>query len=187
MEENFNKFEHENEHKHCHCKENCFKYALMFFATLLGAFLAFYFVADYTLKMMFSPEYHMRHAEKMIRQMDKNIEKELNRDFSRDFDKEIKVIGKSMQTPVEISENNNSYIVTVTLKPFGNNAKNVKVSVEDDNILKIEGSNEVKKGGRENMINLMQAYKLQKKVDKEKITTKEEHGNYIVTIPFIAQ
>ena len=187
MEENFNDFEHEQEHKHCHCKESCFKYALMFFATLLGAFLAFYFVADYTLKMMFSPEYHIRQADKMIRQMDRNIERELNRNFSKDFDKEIKVIGKSMQTPVEISENNDSYVVTVALKPFGNNSKNIKVSVEDDNVLKIEGSNEVKKGGRENMINLMQAYKLQKQVDKNKITTKEERGNYVVTIPFIAQ
>ena len=52
MEQNFNEFErnHEHEHGHCHCKEGCFKYALIFFATILGAFLAFYFVADYTLK-----------------------------------------------------------------------------------------------------------------------------------------
>ncbi len=185
MEQNFNEFEHnhEHEHGHCHCKEGCFKYALIFFATILGAFLAFYFVADYTLKMMFSPEHQMRRVEKMMRQMDRQMSK----DFNKDFNKEIMVIGKTMQNPVGISENDDSYIVTVALKPFGNSAKNIKVDVEDDNVLKIEGSNEIKKGSHENMINLMQAYKLQKKVDKDKMTTKEEHGKYVVTIPFSAQ
>ena len=176
MEQNFNEHEHNHEHGHCHCKEGCFKYALIFFATILGAFLAFYFVADYTLKMMFSPEHHMRQAEKMMRQMD--------REMTKDFNKDIIVIGKMMPNTVGITENSDSYVVSVALKPFGNTAKNIKVNVDADNVLKIEGTADIKKGNHENLVNLMQAYKLQKKVDFSKMTTKEEHGHYVVTIPF---
>lgn len=183
MEQNENQIEYSHEHKHCHCKESCFKYALIFFATILGAFLAFYFVADYTFKMMFSPDYQMRRAEKMMRNMDRNIEKELNRDFG----KEITVVGRMMQSPVELTENSNSYIVKIALKPFGNNSKNIKLTTESNNTLKIEGSNEVKKGNNENLMSMMQSYKFQKPVDFNKMTKKEERGNYVITIPFTAE
>lgn len=175
MEQNQN--ENTQEHKFCNCgKEGCFKYALIFFATVLGAFLAFYFVADFTLKVMLSPEYQMHRAEKMMNRMDRNI--------AKDFDKDIKVIGKMMPNPVNIAENSDSYVVTIDLKPFGGTAKNINVNVDDNNVLKIEGSNEVNKGDRENMINLMQSYKLQKNVETDKITKKENRGRYVVTIPF---
>ncbi len=179
MEQNFNENEHNHEHNHCHCKEGCFKFALIFFATILGAFLAFYFVADYTLKMMFSPEYQMHRAEKMMRQMDRGMAKEFNKD--------IDVIGKMIPNPVSITENNDAYTVSIALKQFGNTAKNIKVNVDADNVLKIEGNADIKKGHSENLINLMQSYKLEKKVDFSKMTTKEEHGHYVVTIPFLAQ
>lgn len=166
-------FEHENKNK---CKEGCFKYLIIFVSTIIGAFLAFYFVADFTIKSMLSPEHQMRRAEKMMRNMDRQMMKEMN--------KEVAVIGKMMPNPVNIAEKDNAYVVTISLKPFGNNSKNLNVSVEDDNILKIEGSNEIKKGDRENMVNMMQSYKLQNKVNTDKMTTKEEKGNYIVTLPF---
>ena len=153
MEQNFN----EHKHEHCHCKEKFFKYVLIFFATVLGAFLAFYFVADFTIKHMLSPEYQMRRAEKM------------------------------MPNPVNITENNDSYVVTIALKPFGNSSKNIKVNVDNGNILKIEGSNEIKKGNKENMVNMMQSYQLDKNVQSDKMTTKEERGNYVVTLPFVAE
>ncbi len=180
MEQNETQAEHSHEHKHCHCKEGCFKYALIFFATILGAFLAFYFVADYTFKMLFSPDYQMRRAEKMMRNMDRSIERELN----RNFDKEIAVVGKIKQSPIEMTENSDSYVIKVALKPFGNNSKNIKIDTEDNNVLKIEGSNETKKGNNENLVSVMQAYKFQKQVDFNKMSTKEERGNYIITIPF---
>ena len=36
-------------------------------------------------------------------------------------------------------------------------------------------------------MSVMQAYKFQKAVDFNKMTTKEERGNYIITIPFKAE
>ncbi len=155
---------------------NVLKYVLIFIATIIGAFLAFYFVADITLKTMLSPDYHMRRAEKMMRQMD--------RQFDRDLNNNIMVISKSIKNPVEIEENDTGYKVTISLKSFSNNSKNIKIDVDDDNILKIEGSNEVKKGDRENLMNISQSYFLNRKIDKNKITREEHHGKYIVTIPF---
>lgn len=159
---------------------NVLKYVLIFIATIIGAFLAFYFVADITLKTMLSPEYHMRRAEKMIKQMDRQMDKQ----FEHDFNNNIMVISKSIKNPVEIEENDTCYKVTISLKSFGNNSKNIKIDVDDDNVLKIEGSHEVKKGESENLMNMSQSYFLNKKIDKNKITRKEHNGKYIVTIPF---
>ena len=169
----------ENGNKHVCCKEGCLKYAVIFIGTIIGAFLAFYFVTDFTIKHMLSPEYQMRRAEKMMRNMDRQIEKNMNKD--------ILVVGKMMPNPVNITENNDSYVVTIALKPFGNSSKNIKVNVDNGNILKIEGSNEVKKGNKENMVNMMQSYQLDRNVQSDKITTKEERGNYVVTLPFVAE
>ena len=47
----------ENERKYVKCKEGCLKYFVIFIATIIGAFLAFYVVTDYTIKTMLSPEY----------------------------------------------------------------------------------------------------------------------------------
>ena len=167
------------EHYHCNCKEGCLKYLVIFIATIIGSFLAFYFAADLTFKMLFSPEHQMRRAEKMMRNMDRNIEREINKNFNRD----ITVVGKMMKNPVEMSENSDSYTIKIALKPFGNNSKNIKISTENE-ILKIEGSNETQKGNNENLMSITQSYKFQKEVDFNKMTTKEERGNYIITVPF---
>ena len=57
----------ENERKYVKCKEGCLKYFVIFIATIIGAFLAFYVVTDYTIKTMLSPEYQMRKAEKLMK------------------------------------------------------------------------------------------------------------------------
>lgn len=170
-------------HNHLYCKEGCLKYALIFLGTILGAFLAFYFVADFTMKSLFNPYHQMHRAEKMMRDMDRQFERDFNKNFGK-FEREG--IGKIAPNPVNIAENTDSYVVTISLKPFGNTSKNINVNVSDDNVLKIEASNQYKKGNKENMLNMVQSYQLQKDVDSDKITSKEEHGKYIVTIPFDA-
>ena len=112
----------------------------------------------------------------MIKKMDKEI--------AREFDKNMSFVEKSVQVPISIEQKNNSYIVRFSLKSFGNTSKNIKVSVEDDNILIIEGFNEVKKNNSENMMKMLQSYRLQNKVDSDRMTTKEEKGEYIITLPF---
>ena len=59
----------------------------------------------------------------------------------------------------------------------------VKVSSEDNEILKIEANNEVKKGDRENLTSMVQTYKLDKSFDFAKKTEKEKNGKLIITLP----
>ena len=166
----------ENEHKYVKCKEGCLKYFVIFIATIIGAFLAFYVVTDYTIKTMLSPEYQMRKAEKLMKKMDRQIAREINRD--------VMIVGKTMSNPVNIIENKDGYLVEISLKDFSNNPEQIQVSVEGDNILKIEGKNEIKKGDKEKMINMVQTYKLNKKVNSEKITKQLDKGVYIINLPF---
>lgn len=163
--------------KTCKCKEGCIKYVGIFIGTIIGAFLAFYFVADFTIKTMLSPEHQMRKAEKMMQNMDRQI--------SRDMNREIAVVGRMMPNPVNIAEKDNSYILTIALKPFGNSSKNINISVENNNILKIEGSNEIKKGDKENMMNMQQTYLLDRNVDFEKMTKSEDKGKMVITLPYL--
>ena len=120
------------ENNKCSKKEKCLKFFLIFIGTIIGAFLAFYFAVDMTFKIMLSPEYHMRRADKMIEQMDKQFSRDMRR-----MDKDIMVIGREMPNPVAISEEDDGYKVVINLKPFGNTAKNIDVNVENGNLLKI--------------------------------------------------
>ena len=157
--------------------DGCLKYILIVITTLIGSFLAFYFVADLSFKMMFNPEYQMRRAEKMMRKMDK--------EFMNNMDKDIKFINKLPSNPVSIQKVDNDYIVEISLKHFGNSSKNVTVTSPDNETLKIEAKNEVKKGDKENLTSMVQTYKLDKDFDFSKKTQKETNGKLVITLPII--
>lgn len=169
----------ENEQKYVKCKEGCLKYFVIFIATIIGAFFAFYVVTDYTIKTMLSPEYQMRKAEKLMKKMDRQIAREINRD--------VMVVGKTMSNPVNIIENKDGYLVEISLKDFSNNPEKINVTVDENNVLKIEGTNEIKKGDKEKMISILQTYKLNKKVNPDKMTKQEEKGKYLINLPFDAE
>ena len=160
-------------------KEKCLKFFLIFIGTIIGAFLAFYFAVDMTFKIMLSPEYHMRRADKMIEQMDKQFSRDMRR-----MDKDIMVIGREMPNPVAISEEDGGYKVVINLKPFGNTAKNIDVNVENGNLLKINASKDVKKGDKENMMSMQQAFLLENNVDFNKMTKDEEKGKLVINLPY---
>lgn len=167
------------ENNKCSKKEKYLKFFLIFIGTIIGAFLAFYFAVDMTFKIMLSPEYHMRRADKMIEQMDKQFSRDMRR-----MDKDIMVIGREMPNPVAISEEDGGYKVVINLKPFGNTAKNIDVNVENGNLLKINASKDVKKGDKENMMNMQQAFLLENNVDFNKMTKDEEKGKLVINLPY---
>lgn len=167
------------ENNKCSKKEKCLKFFLIFIGTIIGAFLAFYFAVDMTFKIMLSPEYHMRRADKMIEQMDKQFARDMRR-----MDKDIMVIGKEMPNPVTISEEDGGYKVVIALKPFGNTSKNIQVNVENGNLLKINAQRDVKKGDKEKMMSMQQAFLLENKVDFNKMTKYEEKGKMIINLPY---
>ena len=80
MEENFN---HE-EIKHCFlCKHPAVKFVLIGLLVFLGAFLAFYVVADWHFKRMLDPMIQMQNMNRAMmrqeRQMDKFVQKEFQK------------------------------------------------------------------------------------------------------------
>ena len=97
------------------------------------------------------------------------------------------VVGKTMSNPVNIIENKDGYLVEISLKDFSNNPEKINVTVDENNILKIEGTNEIKKGDKEKMISILQTYKLNKKVNPDKMTKQEEKGKYLINLPFDAE
>ena len=111
----------------CSKKEKCLKFFLIFVGTIIGAFLAFYFAVDMTFKIMLSPEYHMRRADKMIEQMDKQFARDMRR-----MDKDIMVIGKEMPNPVTISEEDGGPLFSVPERSDQNQlfAEGVKKAIE---------------------------------------------------------
>ena len=167
------------ENNKCSKKEKCLKFFLIFIGTIIGAFLAFYFAVDMTFKIMLSPEYHMRRADKMIEQMDKQFSRDMRR-----MDNDIMVRGREMPNPVAISEEDGGYKVVINLKPFGNTAKNIDVNVENGNLLKINASKDVKKGDKENMMSMQQAFLLENNVDFNKMTKDEEKGKLVINLPY---
>lgn len=146
-------------------------------ATLLGAFLAFYFVADLTLNRMMSPEYQMRKMEKMIQHQAKSMHKFEDRFLDNPFEP------KMAPMLVNLVKEADEYKIIVDLKPLGGNEKNVNVKF-DKNIVTVFGEMDKKEFGNENIINFSQAYYLDENVNADKVT-KEKRGNkYIITIPY---
>lgn len=146
-------------------------------ATLLGTFLAFYFVADLTLSRMMSPEYQMKKMEKMIRNQERSIHKFEDRFLENPFEP------KMAPMLVNLVKESNEYKVIVDLKPLGGNEKNINVKL-DKNIVTVSGEIDKKEFGNQNIINFSQAYYLDENLIADKIT-KEKHGNkYIITIPY---
>ena len=83
-----------------------------------------------------------------------------------------------------ISEEDGGYKVVINLKPFGNTAKNIDVNVENGNLLKINASKDVKKGDKENMMSMQQAFLLENNVDFNKMTKDEEKGKLVINLPY---
>ena len=72
--------EENNREYHYEHKSHWLRTLGVILATLIGAFLAFYFVADMTFNRMTDPSYQMRKMEKMMRQAIRTAEAYFNSD-----------------------------------------------------------------------------------------------------------
>lgn len=178
MDENLETI-HEEKHQH---KHHFAKYIIIFFATLVGAFLAFYFAADMTIKTLMSPEYQMMNAHRIMKQQERmfhSLERENNKMENDIFRPAFHAIN-----PVELKKEDNQYIIIIDLKPFGNNPDKIKFQTTD-NMITISGDIKKEKRGSKNMMSFSQTYVLDEEINKDEITKKQsKHKNkYIITIP----
>lgn len=172
-----------NEHFH-HSKHCWMKYLMVALLTLLGSFLAFYFLTDYTIKRMLDPVYQMKRAEKMMQHQEKkmiNMGKKFEYNMAKDF--EMMNAPYSVMNLVHIKKGDDSYEVVVDLKPFDGNPNNINVSVSND-ILTINGKIEKNKQNKTKILNFSQSYMLDEKVQADKIRKETNKDNYVITIPF---
>lgn len=157
----------EDEHK-----KHCFyRYLGLFLATMLGAFLAVYFVADITLNNLMNPYVAMHRMDREFKKMDKEFVRELpphphmKRHNTIDF----------FRTPDE-------YKFIIDLKPFNGNSNNIKVETADHTIT-ISGEATVNKKHSETFTSFSQTYTLDDDANFAKMTKKTHHDKYIITVP----
>ena len=159
-------------------KTQWMKYLGIIGATLLGSFLAFYFVADMTIKHLTDPSYQFKKMNKIMehhsREMDK-IDKKMMKEIGMpDFHKH-----KSM---VMVERDDDEYKIIVDLRAFDNNEKNVKFDI-NNNMATVSASIEKEKKHEDSIIEFSQTFYLSGNIDKNKIKKEKERNQYIITIP----
>lgn len=156
---------HEHNHDHNHGRKKCWcKYAGIVLATLIGAFLAFYFIADMTLHHMMNPMYHMN-------KMDRKIAKE--------FRKADMFIPKSL---VLLEKDSNAYKIFIDLKAFDADLDDIDILVEGQKVT-ISGEIEKEKRNEEKVINFVQTFYLDDVIDSSRIKKEEKRDKFIITLP----
>lgn len=139
------------------------KYFGIALAVLVGAFLAFYFVADLTVKAMMSPEYQMRKMERIMKHEGRDMNK--------------------ISHFVHIKKNEDVYKIIVDLKPFDNDVKNVVVRVIGDDELLVEGAVEKQKLGADKLMKFSETYLLDDEVIADKMIKEKMHNKVVYTLP----
>lgn len=164
----------EEERKHCWLK------ALgIILATLLGAFLAFYFAADMTFHRMLTPEYSFRKMERMMKQQEQSFRKFDEKFMDHPFEP------KMAPMLVNFVKEPNEYKFIVDLKPIGGNEQNVNVKVnEQNNVVTVFGEVEKTDKNNERILNFSQSFYLDNDINADKITKVKKGNKYIITIPF---
>ena len=157
--------EENNREYHYEHKSHWLRTLGVILATLIGAFLAFYFVADMTFNRMTDPSYQMRKMEKMMRHEQKRIERMEQRFGDNPFEPKM--------APMLVN----------LVKDLGGSEKNIDVKLVD-NVVTVSGEVEKKEHHREDIMNFSQAYYLDEKVEGDKMTKERKGNKFIITIPF---
>lgn len=142
------------------------KYLGIVIATLVGAFLAFYFAVDITIERMFNPFYRMKHAEKIM-----------NKEFKK-FDR-----GRfHMASLVHLIKESDEYKLIIDLRHLDNDEKNINVSFDKD-MVTVSGGIDKSKRREESVLSFTQSYVLSDDIDISKVKKEKIRDKYIITIP----
>lgn len=166
------------EHKTEHHKSHFWKYLLTGLLTLLGAFLAFYVVADWHFKRMMDPALQMHRFEKAIMRQERQVQKAIKNDVNR-----INIAEKRTAQFVHVEKFDDVYKVIIDLTPFDNNEKNVEIKTEG-NTLTINAAGEKTSRHKQEIVKYSQVFAFGENIDANGIVKVREGNNYIITVPF---
>lgn len=171
MEEN-QKTEHSVKTEYHFCERHpVWKMILTCLLTFLGAFCAFYVVADWHFKRIMTPP---------IGKMDKMIRREM-RDMDNIFRAEQGFV-KHAANVIHLEQGKDAYRILIDLRAFDNNKDNVKVNV-NGNILTINGQSIKKSKRNEQISEFQQSYMFGDNVNLKEITKEAKGHYYVITIP----
>lgn len=150
-------------------------------AVLLGIFvlfMAFYLAMELILRKVTSPEYSMKHIEKVIKAQEKEFKKAEKRMLTENpFEPRMRPM------LVNLVKENNNYKVIVDLKPLDGNDNGIDVNI-NKNVLTITGEFDKQSLGAEKIMHFSQTYYLDEDLLTDKITKEKKGDKYIITIPF---
>ena len=153
-------------------KHRFYKYLCIFFATLIGAFLAVYFVTDIAINRAMNPYHMMRKMDKEFSKMEKDMK------FMNEFSyPQIGQIGI-----VDFSKNSDEYKFVIDLKPFDNNPNNISITTNDSSIT-LSGEAVIDKKNKETFTSFSQTYSLNEYANIKKMTKKQVRDKLIITVP----
>ena len=157
-----NNYRHE-EFDNCFlCKHPALKHVLVGLLVFLGAFCAFYVVADWHFKRMTDPVYQMRKMDRAISQRERNFDKMAQKAFRQE-----QRMAKPSAQFVSIERMPDAYRFVITQ---GNN-------------LSINAVGERNSRNKEELVRYSQSFAFTENVNMEEITKVREGHNYIITIP----
>ena len=176
--EEYRNYEQRHEDYHHHKKFCWLKYLGIICATLLGSFLAFYFVADNTMNSFMSPCFAMKHMNKFDKMVMNDFDR-MEKDFNK-MDKNTRFFRH--HSAVEFIKTPESYKFIVDLTPFQGNTDAVNVDVKDS-FITISGEANSNKNNIETFTKMSQTYSLSKNAKVDKLSKKKVDNKYIITIP----
>ena len=155
-------------------------------SSFLGSFLAIALMG----KLLFRntppspPPQIYSEAQRPIKVYDaEEIFQELNKDFELMSPKFITPISTTKTHILKIEETKDSYKLTIDLKQFHDNEKNVKIDVKPNSI-KISGKSAMKTENAQSSFSYYQEIPLSKKIDVDDIKKEKIANDYVITLPF---
>lgn len=159
------------------CKHPALKHVLVGLLVFLGAFCAFYVVADWHFKRMIDPMYQMRKMDRAITQRERNFDKMAQKAIRHE-----QKMAKSTAQFVSIERMPDAYRFVIDLRPFGDDEKNVEIRTQGNN-LTINAAGERNSRNKEELVKYSQSFAFTENVNMDEITKVREGHNYIITIP----
>lgn len=178
MEENQNQEELEkkkDEKQPIYKNEYFLKTLMVGFLIFLGAYCAFYTVADWHMKSMWKHTFRPN-----FRQMERMLQKDMQ--AMDNFMRAEKKFAKKSAQVIHLEQNKDAYKVLIDLRAFDNDKKNVEVNT-NGNILTISGRSIRRAKNNEQISEFQQNYLFGDNVMLKDLTKATNGNYYVITIP----
>lgn len=173
-----NNYRHE-EFDNCFlCKHQALKHVLIGLLVFLGAFAAFYVVADWHFKRMLDPMFQMRKMDRAFAQQERQMDKFARKEFAKEH--------KMMQNTapfIHVDRTEDTYKIVIDLRPFDNDEKNVEVK-SNGNTVTINAAGELNSRRGQKIMRYSQTFAFGERINTSDITKVRQGNEYIITIPF---